>query len=159
MKSKIVAPVYYTSPSANASPDILGVMKFSHFLNLPRPKLTGANLLNIIGAVVVIYLLAVLGSTIKHNYSLDQQVTQLNSQIAQLQKQKAALNSNIQYEQTSSFDDREARSQLGLQAPGEKVIIIPESSPTPTPAAGNTNAPTQPKSNFQQWLTFLSGKA
>jgi cell division protein FtsB len=132
-------------------------MKLGHFFNLPSPKLTGANLLNAIGAVVLVYLLVVLGSTIKHNYALDQQVTQLKSQDAQLQRQKSALNSTIQYEQTSSFDDREARSQLGLQAPGEHVVIIPESTPAATPIP-SSSLPVQPKSNFQQWLTFLSGR-
>jgi len=131
-------------------------MKFKDLFDLPRPTLTGANLLNAAGAVVVLYLLVVLGQTIKHNYSLDQQVVQLKTQINQLQEQKTALQNSIQYEQTSSFDDREARSQLGLQAPGEKVVIIPESSPTPQPATTQTQAAAK-TSNFQQWLTFLSG--
>jgi cell division protein FtsB len=133
-------------------------MKLSRLFNLPRPALTSANMLNAVGALVVLYLFVVLGQTIKHNYNLDQQVTQLQKQINQLQSQKTALSSTIQYEQTGSFDDREARSQLGLQAPGEKVIIIPETSPTPAPTAASTSQPTSPKSNFQQWLTFLSGR-
>lgn len=132
-------------------------MKFKDLFDLPQPRLTGANILNAAGAVLVLYLLVVLGQTIKHNYNLNQQVVQLKGQIVQLQKQKTALQSTIQYEQTSSFDDREARSQLGLQAPGEKVVIIPEASPAPTPTPVQSQ-PVAKKSNFQQWLTFLSGR-
>lgn len=121
-----------------------------------RPKLTGNNAFNALGAVLIIYLVVVLAQTIKHNYTLGKQIEQLNSQITLLQDQKDQLAYSIQYYNTNSFRDREARSKLGLQLPGENVVIIPRPSPTPPPA-GAANASAK-RSNLQQWFDFLGGR-
>ncbi|GAC1369286.1 MAG: hypothetical protein NVSMB39_0960 [Candidatus Saccharimonadales bacterium] len=126
-------------------------------MKLPKVKLTGNNSLNFIGTVIVLYLLVVLVQTIQHNYALGKQIDSLNAQIALLQAQKDQLAYSIQYYNTDSFRDREARSKLGLQLPGENVVIIPHASPTPAPAEDATAA--KPKrSNFSQWIAFLGGR-
>jgi cell division protein FtsL len=125
-------------------------------MKLPKIKLTGNNALNFIGTVIVIYLAVVLIQTVRHNYALGKQIDSLNAQIALLQTQKDQLAYSIQYYNTDSFRDREARSKLGLQLPGENVVIIPRPSPTPTPAPDKPAA--AKTSNFSQWLAFLGGK-
>jgi cell division protein FtsB len=127
-------------------------------MTLPKIKLTGINALNLLGIVAIVYLVVVLGETIKRNYDLDQQVNSLNTQISDLQDQKDQLSYNIAYDHTNSFRDREARSKLGLQLPGENVIIIPHASPTATPAANPATKLATKKSNLQQWFDFLSGR-
>jgi len=126
-------------------------------MTLPKIKLTGTNALNLIGGLVIVYLVIVLASTVKRNYDLGKQVDTLKVQIAQLQIQKDQLAYNIQYYGTDSFRDREARSKLGLQLPGENVVIIPHTSPAPTPASGSSK-PAAKRSNLQQWFDFLSGR-
>lgn len=125
-------------------------------MKLPKFKLTGPNIANAIGAAIVLYLLVVLGETVHHNYVLGRQVDELRAQIATLEDQKQQLAYSIQYYNTDSFRDREARSKLGLQQPGENVVIIPR--PTPTPVPQNAGQTTKKPSNFHQWLDFLSGK-
>jgi cell division protein FtsB len=109
---------------------------------------------------VIVYLLVMLGQTVKRNYDLGKQINDLHQQITLLQAEKDQQAYNIQYYKTDSFRDRQARSQLGLQAPGESVIIIPHGSPEPsaTPEATATKS-TATKSNFQQWLDFIGGKS
>jgi len=125
-------------------------------MKLPNIKLNGINALNLVGIIAAIYLVIVLASTVKKNYDLGRQIDSLNSQITLLQDQKDQLAYDIQYYGTDAFRDREARSKLGLQLPGENVVIIPRPSDTPAPAASKTkSAPT--KSNLQQWFDFLSG--
>lgn len=126
-------------------------------MKLPKIKLNGSNALNFIGTVIVLYLVVVLIQTIQHNYALGKQIDALNAQIALLQSQKDQLAYSIQYYNTDSFRDREARSKLGLQLPGESVVIIPRPSPTPAPAADKSAAAAK-TSNFSQWLAFLGGK-
>ncbi len=126
-------------------------------MKLPRIKLNTNNALNFGGAVVIIYLLIVLGQTVKHNYDLGQQVDQLRTQITLLQDQKDQLAYSIAYYNTDSFRDREARSKLGLQLPGENVVIIPRTSPTPSATTPTSKTPVK-RSNLQQWLTFLGGR-
>lgn len=124
----------------------------------PKIKLTGNNTLNFIGTVIVIYLVVVLIQTVRHNYALGKQIDTLNAQISLLQAQKDQLAYSIQYYNTDSFRDREARSKLGLQLPGENVVIIPHASPTPIPAADKSTAGSK-RSNFSQWMAFLGGRS
>lgn len=126
----------------------------------PRVRVTGSSIFNVVGVLAIGYLVVMLGQTIKRNYDLGRQINDLKSQISLLQDQKTELSYDIQYYNTNSFRDRQARSQLGLQLPGENVIIIPHGTPSPTaePTLGPTK-PTVQKSNFQQWIDFLSGHA
>ena len=126
-------------------------------MKLPKIKLTGTNALNFIGTVIALYLVVVLIQTIQRNYTLGKQIDSLNAQIALLQTQKDQLAYSIQYYNTDSFRDREARSKLGLQLPGENVVIIPRPSPTPEPVDPDAEAASK-RSNFSQWMAFLGGK-
>ena len=106
-------------------------------------------------------------STIQTNFSaqraLDEKKQQLR--LAQLEVE------TLKYEQKSDeYKELEARSKLGLAYPGEKQLILPEnsaavksldsqddsSSYVKTAPRGNT--PAVHKSNFQQWIDFLTGK-
>ena len=122
-----------------------------------RPKLTGANVLNLAGIIIAVYLIVVLAHTVRHNYQLNQQVAQLNVDIANLNSQKQELNYDIQYYGTDSFKERQARAKLGLQLPGENVLVLPQPSVTPTPIAQAPASTKKKRSNFRQWMDFLSG--
>jgi cell division protein FtsB len=126
-------------------------------MKLPKFTLTGSSLVNVIGSVIIIYLGVQLGQTIKSNYDLGLQIQELKSQIGLLQSQKQQLNYNIQYYNTDTYRDREARSTLGLQLPGENVIIIPGDTPSPVPSYDASTKASAPKSNLQQWIDFLGG--
>ena len=126
-------------------------------MKAPKIKLNGISALNSIGLIVAIYLVVVLASTIKKNYDLGRQIDDLGSQITLLQEQKDQLSYDIQYYGTDAFRGREARSKLGLQLPGENVVIIPRPSATPAPAAAKSKAAPR-KSNLQQWFDFLTGR-
>jgi cell division protein FtsL len=115
----------------------------------------------ILGVLVAIYVAFYLVQTVRHNYQLQQQIASQKQQITSLQSSNQTLKYQIQYYSTDDYKEKEARAKLGLQAPGEGVIILPNSggseddSVLPTPA--------QPKaapklSNWQQWINFLEGK-
>ena len=124
----------------------------------PKFAITRSSLVNVAGGIGVIYLLVVLAGTVKNNYDLGNQIDNLQAQISLLQAQKNALAYSLQYYGTSSFQDRQARAKLGLQLPGENVVIIPHATP-PTSPEQSEAAPVspQPQSNFQRWLDFLAG--
>ncbi len=124
----------------------------------PQFKISISSIINVVGAAIILYLLVVLTSTIKHNYDLGRQVNDLNAQVTQAQDQKNQLSDAIAYYNTDAFRDREARAKLGLQLPGENVIIIPHPSASPTPALSAPTKTFGTKSNFQQWLDFLTGR-
>ncbi|MDF2460726.1 MAG: hypothetical protein K0S68_129 [Candidatus Saccharibacteria bacterium] len=123
----------------------------------PRYRLTGSSIINVLGAVVIVSLLISLGQTVHRNYQLGQQINEIKADTDVLKEKRDELGYSIQYYKTDSYREREARSKLGLQLPGENVIIIPQ--PTATPDAATTTPATESKrTNFQQWLDFLGGK-
>lgn len=121
-------------------------------------RLSGTDALNVVGVLIIIYLVVTLGETVKKNYDLNQQISSLQSQISLLNSQKEELAYDIQYYGTDTFKQREARSKLGLQAPGESVLVLPSPHVSSTPATTTTKASTN-KSNWRQWLDFLTGHA
>jgi cell division protein FtsB len=130
-------------------------------MNLPRlPKiqLNLVNFLNLAGIVVIVSLVVTLGQTVKRNYDLNKQITDLQGQMTLLQNQRDELSYNIQYYKTDSFQEREARAKLGMQLPGEQVVVLPKPTATPAPAVDTSKA-AKKKSNFQQWLDFLGGNS
>ncbi len=119
-------------------------------------KFTWPNLFNIAAGLVVLYLLVVLVQTVKKNHDLDEQSASLRAEISMLESQKKELANNITYFTTDSFREREARAKLGLQKPGENVVIIAKSAPTPLPTP--VPDPAVNESNFSLWLSFLRGQ-
>jgi cell division protein FtsB len=116
-----------------------------------------SNLTNIIGSIIALYLVIVLGQTVVHNYQLQKQIDALSQQNSSLTSQNESLTYNLQFYQTNAFSDREARAKLGLQLPGESLIILPHPSDIATAQKKATPA-VKPKSNLAQWLDFLGGK-
>lgn len=112
-------------------------------------------IVNIIGGLLALWILIALVQTIKHNYDLEKQIETLRQQIAVLQAQNDELSYRVAYYNTDSFKQREARTSLGLQMPGENVIVLPSPSPSPTPPPTDVKAK---HSNFRQWIDFLSGR-
>ena len=96
--------------------------------------------------------------TLNRNFQLQQEVDQLDAQIelAKLQNQNLSYQKN--YYNTSEYLELSARELLGKVAPGEHLVILPDSSnikdTTTTKAAVKT---TEKPSNFSQWMEFLFG--
>lgn len=123
-------------------------------MRLPRSSQT---LGTIISGVVALYLVVYLVQTIKHNYDLQQQINLLQQQTANLQAEKDELSYKIRYYQTDSYQEKEARSKLGLQQQGEGVVILPRTDETTVTKLQKKSA--KAKSNWQQWTDFLSGSS
>jgi hypothetical protein len=134
------------------------LLVFAEAQPMKLPKITPINFLNGVGIAATLYLLVLLGQTVIRNYTLSKQIDSLGVQIDSLKNQKDELAFNIQYYQTDSFREREARAKLGLQAPGENVLSLPANTPAPTatPVPAKT---AKTKSNFRQWMDFFTGSA
>lgn len=79
--------------------------------------------------IFVFVLLLVSWSTtkaIQTNYELQKQVAQKQKQTELQKLRNENLKINNQYLQTDEYLELTARKQLGLAAPGEKLVIIPE---------------------------------
>lgn len=117
----------------------------------PKPRF---RLIPVIGILIAIGIGVSLFQTVRRNISLRGQVKDLEAQIGRLEEEKEELSYRIQYFQTDSFKEKEARAKLGLQQPGEGVIILPRNE-----VAGGDPTQTQEKtkSNPRLWWEFLFG--
>ena len=112
----------------------------------------------VFGVLVAIYIAFYLITTVRHNYQLKQQISSEQQQINSLQSANQTLKYQIQYYSTNDYQEEQGRAKLGLQAPGENVIILPHADPNPSTAPA-AKAKTAPKrSHWQQWIDFLAGK-
>jgi len=110
---------------------------------------------NVIGALLAVYLGVLLVSSVVKNYQLGQQISSLQGQINQLQSQHTQLAFELQYYQTDSYRQKEAKADLGLVVPGENEIVLP--SPSPKPQTATTTKKTVQQTKPQQWWDFLLG--
>lgn len=118
------------------------------------------------GLVFVLYMLAILTSETGKNYQLRSKSDELEGQISQMESQIEELGYKVTYYRTDAYQERLAREKLGLQKPGETVVIIKKDTAS-TQGDGNgevaqldlkTDEQLQnSKSHWQQWREFLFG--
>lgn len=108
---------------------------------------------NIILGVLGTYLAISLFGTIRRNYQLQHEIAVIEASNRELAQSNLDLQYRIAYFQTDLYKDKAARAKLGLQAPGESVLILPKN-----PESTQTTKSTKTKrSNFAQWIDFLRG--
>lgn len=119
-----------------------------------------------IGLGIIIYMFAVLTNETGKNYNLRAKTDELDNQITQLQSQIEELGYKVTYYQTSDFKEKVARDKLGLQKPGEQVVIV-QKADTPIEEvvpAQQVELKTKEeieaeKPHWQQWREFLFGSS
>ena len=121
-----------------------------------KKKIKRVPLTTVAGILVALYIAFYLVETVYKNYKLQNEIGTLEGQIEQLEDEKQQLSYKIQYYQTDSFKEKEARAKLGLQAEGEGVVIIPKQNDAQESSQNQKKEPE--KSNFAKWIEFLSGR-
>jgi len=125
---------------------------------------------NIILYLFTVIVLAITWSGVKAvqtNYELQKQITTLQQQNAVINLQNQNITLENQFYGTNQFLDLAARQQLGLAAPGETVLLVPDSvalkyvdsSLSPKQVNPVSTADNQSKlvRNLHAWRDFLFG--
>lgn len=113
-----------------------------------------------IGLGLVFYVFILLIGEGTKSYKLHNKADEITAEIDQLKADSQVLEYKIAYYTTDLYKERLAREKLGLQQPGESVVIVRGSKPNsalPKVQLGQVSQPV-PTSNFQAWLEFLFGK-
>lgn len=101
--------------------------------------------------LVILYLLYVVGKTLYQSYQVRREVEDLKTSISEMQLSNKELSEQIIYYQSASYKEKIARERMGLQKPGEQVIVIlPEAKPKVTEAEVEDSLP-----NYQKWYNFF----
>lgn len=108
--------------------------------------------------------------TVQNNYQLQKKIATLQQQNNVLQLQNENSDLGNKYLQTNEYLDLAARQNLGLAAPGEKVLIVPaneaakyvDSSLVVKNSTAKPTASTDHRSkytkNLEAWRDFLLGR-
>lgn len=110
-----------------------------------------------LGIVLYIFFLLILEGG--KSYRLHNQADQINAEIEQLESDTELLQYKIAYYTTDVYKERLAREKLGLQYPGESVVIVRGSKPERAKSSLQLSQTDEriTGSNFQSWLEFLFG--
>ena len=99
----------------------------------------------------------------QRNYSLQRELDDKKRQliIAQLDTENAKLEQR--YYKTKEYQELAVRDKLGLVAPGERLLILSDSSNSEGDVSNivdkqkNIDSEIESSSNFRQWMNFLFG--
>jgi cell division protein FtsL len=142
----------------------------NNILNNKRVKQL-ADTRNLVLYVFALIVLAITWSgvrTVQNNYDLQKQIAVLAQQNAVLELENGNAKLQNKYLQTDQYLDLAARQNLGLAAPGEKVVIVPkiiamkyiDQSLFVNKTSDNKDSTAKSKhaQNLQDWRDFLLGR-
>ncbi|EKD78346.1 MAG: hypothetical protein ACD_41C00365G0015 [uncultured bacterium] len=89
---------------------------------------------------------------------IHQQIEALESEIAGLEAHNSELNQMIQYFNSSSFQEKEARTKLGLSAVGETMVVLPDQTAdttNSTATADTRSTDADERSTIQKWQDYF----
>ena len=110
----------------------------------------------------IVILLVVGVSSVRETYQgwkVDQQMKNLQGQVADLDSKRLQLSDVLHKLNSLDTIDEEARARLGMQKPGEKVVVLRGTdinAADPEQAAPPAEAPDDaPGSNPKRWLDYF----
>lgn len=107
--------------------------------------------LRILVGLVILYLFYVVGKTLYQSYQVRKEVEDLKTVITETQQNNKELSEKIIYYQSASYREKIARERMGLQKPGEDVIVIlPEEKAKVVNEDPDNGLP-----NYQKWWNFF----
>ncbi|MEK7631481.1 MAG: septum formation initiator family protein [Patescibacteria group bacterium] len=106
--------------------------------------------------LLIAFLVVGITKEVVRRFSLREEITTLEQQIAELEAQNRTLGEYVASINTDSFREREARKRLNVQRPGESLLILPETrSLTATNTQLASNADPGGTSNPQRWWQYF----
>jgi len=113
-------------------------------------------LLTIFVAVIFTYSLS---KETKKKKQVEAEINLLKEQADKIAKENMALQDRVNYLGSEDYQKIQAKDKLGLQSPGENVVVIapgPEKKEILNKPTPNIPAPIQDKSsNFKKWINYF----
>ncbi|PIR92077.1 hypothetical protein COU01_03730 [Candidatus Falkowbacteria bacterium CG10_big_fil_rev_8_21_14_0_10_44_15] len=127
-----------------------------------------SKILAIIILAAVILILFPLTKKINQQRALNKEIRELEAEAERIDNKNKDLGELLNYLQSDGFAEKEARLNLDLKKPGEKVVIVKDAARLPTaPEQSKSvfNIPgldkniTETKSNPRKWLDYFFNAA
>jgi cell division protein FtsB len=113
--------------------------------------------LTIFGFIILIFVSIALGKEIYRRYQINQEIKKVKEEIEDLEKKNRELQALIDYLNTDSFKEIQARQNLGLQKEGEQAVAIEPGLFTPSEKNEATfeSNNTKESSNARKWWDYF----
>jgi len=109
----------------------------------------------VIGLIILVFLSIALGKELLRRYEISSEIEQLETEIADLEQRNLDLDDMIDYFDTNSFVEKEARTKLGLQKEGETMVVLPDNESSKE-AVDIAKAETEKaQTNPQRWWNYF----
>jgi len=123
-------------------------------------RILGNRTLIIIGVIILVFLSIALGKELLRRYEINREINQLETEISQLEERNLDLDELIEYFNTNSFVEKEAREKLGMQKEGETMVIINNDNQViinnqPVEASGQSVSGSEELTNPQRWWNYF----
>lgn len=124
-----------------------------------KPRVTHFLDSKIFTAICIVLILVFgfgLANSIAKNNSLKKDVTTLTNRAQELDRLTEQMKSNQDLNASADNVERDARLRLGLQKPGESVIIIRGgNAPVPSKNVSNDDSGVSKPSNLKRWFKYF----
>lgn len=94
-----------------------------------------------------------LGKELYTRYQIDLEIRGLDRQVTELQQKNHEVSQMIQYFKTTEYKERQARSLLNLQKPGEFAVALPVQEDQNAGTADDTE--TKKETNLKKWWNYF----
>lgn len=104
----------------------------------------------LVGGTIVAILIAIsVGRELYTNYTMQKDIRALEQEAARLDSRRLELLDLAKKFESGEFLEREARLELGLQKPGEHVVVVQPATD------GERSAARGPRSNPEHWWDYF----
>lgn len=113
-----------------------------------------------VGLIVTMYVLVALINLSAKNTALRDQADSVEEDTIRLESEISGLQAQVAYFGTAQFKEKQVREKLGLQAPGENVVIVGRGDADRGVKGGDTSASSvdlPDQTHVEEWATFLFG--
>ncbi len=108
------------------------------------------------GGIILILISISFGKELLRRYKINQEIAELQTEVDTLEERNAELAEVIQYLNSSAWQEKEARTKLNLQEPGETVVITPYQNTNKQASETIIVSQPQPKvSNPRKWANYF----
>ncbi len=95
---------------------------------------------SLVGFIIVLLIAMPLYRNFSQRYKVDQEIKNLEQEVLKLEKKNESLGGMIKYLESDAFIEEQARLNLGMKKPGEKVVIVEGEQAIKTPASQASSA-------------------
>lgn len=122
-----------------------------------KSKVLSLRLLIFVGLILMVFFSISLGKEMYRKYQINKEITAVQEEINSLEQENQEMRDLIEYLNTNSFKEIQARQQLGLQKEGEQAIAIQSAPEEIQNVAGEEEAIEEEQTNTMKWWSYFFG--